>query len=665
MNWIQRVTAFLGQEVKLGGTIRNSAPAVYGSVSENGRPVSSEWSAEKAVSQGLKASTWVYASVGRISTALASVPLILERKQGEDWQPEPAHDIQKLLNRPNPFMGRQDLNERWVQSMMLAGNALHWLNIVGGKPVEMWPIYPDTIKPIKSRTEFVSGYEWKIDPTTKRVLPVAEVAHWMFPDPSDHRWGLAPLQAGANAVDLDLAAARWNRAVLANDGKPPMAVFLAEGMTLEKQREAAAFLREQVDGGSVRKLLVLGGASKVQPLSLSASDLDFLNGRRFSREEIAAVFGVPPLLLAFGESATYANLDAAKTSLWEDRVVPLLDDLCQGYMGALFPFWNLTEDTHRIRSDLSGVRALQANLKTEAEVLELRSKAMASMVAAGVPANMAASAAQLPLQDIPGGDVPRQPAQTAQGPPATKGGRFWYQRKDKSDPAAQLGRQDQWVDEIRTKVAQILLEQGSRVASAYAAGSPWETALSLDDWQTLLEAIHTAVIEAEGVVAYTSILGSITTGGGGGTFDVLADGVVDWIRERVGDMVEGITDTSKAALRAEISVGVEAGESTRDIAKRLRALSEEWSGYRAERIARTEVASAFGAAHQQSALQIQDELGMAMVKTWVATNDSRTRDEHAAIDGETVGIDEPFSIGVMQPPGGVNCRCVVTYEPVS
>lgn len=659
-------------EEKRAATVKNSAAPVFASTSQDGRPVMSTWNADKAVDEGLKVNTWVYSAVGKVAGAVASVPLVLERRRGDSWEPEPGHDIQRLLNRPNAFMGRQDLHERWAQHMCLAGNALFWLNVVGGKPVELWPVHPDTIKPIASRAEFISGYEWKMDPSTKRVLQVAEVAHWMFPDPSDLRWGLAPLKAAAGAVDLDQAAARWNRAVLANDGKPPFAVLLGgpsdRGLTQQEMQQAGAFVREQVDGGSIRKALILGNARAVAPLSMNATELDFLNGRRFSREEIGAVFGVPDILLNFGKETTYANGEGAKTHFWEDRVVPLLDDLCQGYMGALFPFWGLTEDTHRIRADLSGVRALQANLKTEAEVGKLRAEAFKTLVDAGVPPNMAAQEVGLKAQDIPGGDQPRQAlappgaaAVKAAAPMQSKGVR---QRKDRGDPpesvTERLARLDKWIAEARPRISELLLEQGSAAASAYASGQPWEPELSLNDWQALLEALHVAVIENEGGIGYAELLKVITTDGGGGTFDVLADGVTEWIDAHVGDMVKGITDTSKTNLRAEIKAGVEAGESTADIAKRIRVLSDEWSDWRADRIARTEVGSAFGAAHDQAARQI----GVPMVKTWVATGDSRTRDEHRdVLNGQTVDIDEPFSNGAMTAPNGVNCRCVTIYQP--
>ncbi|MFB9994086.1 phage portal protein [Deinococcus oregonensis] len=658
MGWKETLGMWLGLEMKLQAPAKGALPFV--SAGNDGRAVSSDWSTEKAINEGMKASTWVYTACRKVSTALASVTLIVEKRKGDEWEPDPKHPLQALLDRPNPYMSRQDMHERWVLHLMLGGNAIWHKVLVGGKPVEVWPLLPDQIKPIPSRAGFVSGYEWK-QGSDKQTLPPEQVLHWQFADPSTPYWGLSPLRAAAAAVDTDLAAVRWNRATLANDGRPPMAVFLSESLDAGQQELAARFIHGQIDGGNVRKALILGGASKVQPLALNATEMDWLQGRRFSREEIGAVFGVPPVLMVAGEGVTFANLDAAKRILWEDTVVPLLDDLCQGLSMGLLPHWG-AEGTHRIKADLSGVTALQENLKERADAAKI-------LVEAGFPINAVNQRLALGFGPVAGGDQPRAPtpAPGAAPPAATKSRPRpppRYQRKDKGedDVAARLARMDKWTLELKKKVAEVLFEQGSSVASAYAAGKPWETALNMDDWQALLEAAHLAIIESEGAVAYTALLGSITAAGGGGVFDVLADGVQEWISEHVGENIKYIDETSKLALQAEIAAGVDAGESTKDIAKRLKAVHEDWTGWRAERIARTETASAFSAAHQQSASQIADEFELELVKTWKATGDSRTRDQHAAMDGETVALDEAFSNGLMQP-GEPNCRCVVIYQP--
>lgn len=51
-----------------------------------------------------------------------------------------------------------------------------------------------------------------------------------------------------------------------------------------------------------------------------------------------------------------------------------------------------------------------------------------------------------------------------------------------------------------------------------------------------------------------------------------------------------------------------------------------------------------------------------MTHTWIDSGDSRVRDEHAAQNGETVPINEPYSNGQMVPgEGDYNCRCTERF----
>lgn len=51
------------------------------------------------------------------------------------------------------------------------------------------------------------------------------------------------------------------------------------------------------------------------------------------------------------------------------------------------------------------------------------------------------------------------------------------------------------------------------------------------------------------------------------------------------------------------------------------------------------------------------------IKTWSSVGDSRVREEHVAMDGETVRYDEAFSDGSMVPgEADWNCRCIAMYH---
>lgn len=122
------------------------------------------------------------------------------------------------------------------------------------------------------------------------------------------------------------------------------------------------------------------------------------------------------------------------------------------------------------------------------------------------------------------------------------------------------------------------------------------------------------------------------------------------------------------------------------IDKMVRAFEDEideFPRYRIERIARTEVIGASNWATNAGAQEASDELGLELVKEWIATNDARTRDmiddefDHRAMDTKKVLMDQPFMVPsrsgrepLMFPgdPAGsagniINCRCTIAYIP--
>ena len=117
-------------------------------------------------------------------------------------------------------------------------------------------------------------------------------------------------------------------------------------------------------------------------------------------------------------------------------------------------------------------------------------------------------------------------------------------------------------------------------------------------------------------------------------------------------------------INAETLQGILQGESMDKIAKRIMNV-QEMNKTQAIRSARTIVTGAENKGRQDSYARAEAD-GIILERTWIATNDSRTRHSHAVLDGETRQIDTPFSNGLMYPgdPNGRpeevwNCRCTV------
>lgn len=117
--------------------------------------------------------------------------------------------------------------------------------------------------------------------------------------------------------------------------------------------------------------------------------------------------------------------------------------------------------------------------------------------------------------------------------------------------------------------------------------------------------------------------------------------------------------------RSVITQSIIQGDSIPTIAKRLAYETANSDLNIATRNARTMITSAENGGRLES-YKRAEKMGIEMLKEWVATNDDRTRHSHAEINGEQVGVDEEFSIG-LQYPGDesgdesevYNCRCTM------
>lgn len=126
-----------------------------------------------------------------------------------------------------------------------------------------------------------------------------------------------------------------------------------------------------------------------------------------------------------------------------------------------------------------------------------------------------------------------------------------------------------------------------------------------------------------------------------------------------------------------VTQGIIQGESLMQMAERIGKATGEPSASAMMRNARTMHTSAENAGRLEAMHQAQEK-GIKMKKRWLATLDSHTRDTHADLDGQTVDVDEPFTVDVdgktmeIRYPGDPdadpklvwNCRCsLVEVDP--
>jgi SPP1 gp7 family putative phage head morphogenesis protein len=88
--------------------------------------------------------------------------------------------------------------------------------------------------------------------------------------------------------------------------------------------------------------------------------------------------------------------------------------------------------------------------------------------------------------------------------------------------------------------------------------------------------------------------------------------------------------------------------------------------YRAQNIARTELANAYNAGGYGATkdAQAQGYIGDCK-KIWLTADDERVCPECGVLDGDSVNMDALFKNGGLLPPAHPSCRCAVAYEEIT
>lgn len=378
--------------------VKQVAPLLVSS-SASGQKQWHNWNTETAVKEGFKASTWVYDCCRALMDNASSVKWYPKELQGDDWAKiEGEHQLKALIERPNAYFSQQRLIETMVAHLYLGGNAILKKVVVRGTEVaELWVLPPQRVYPVPHSTLYLEKYVYVLDGAETDIKP-EEIIHVQFPDPSNEFWGISPLMAGARAVDTDIAAVEFNFYSLKNRGVFD-AMFTIDGMVSDAQWNKNEEMIKNTYCGpeNSRKAMLLSGIdTKFQQLSISPAEMDFLNSRRWSANEICALYRVPPIIIGLYDEATYSNAQIARAIFWLDTIIPLLRRLRDAFNWSLV--WPHYGKGYELDFDLSSVQALRS-------VFADQVGAAMQLWQMGVPFNEINRKLELGFADIDGGDV--------------------------------------------------------------------------------------------------------------------------------------------------------------------------------------------------------------------------------------------------------------------
>ena len=143
----------------------------------------------------------------------------------------------------------------------------------------------------------------------------------------DAFYGYGPLQAGILAADLSTSMNEYETNLFLNRAHPDWALTMPAdvGKPTPDQRKRTEEEWNKKYRGIKKggKLAFLFGGAELKQLSLSPKDMAFLQGRKATLKEIAAIFGVPLSKLTT-EDVNRANAEAGDYSYMKDTILPRL-----------------------------------------------------------------------------------------------------------------------------------------------------------------------------------------------------------------------------------------------------------------------------------------------------------------------------------------------------
>ena len=257
------------------------------------------------------------------------------------------------------------LFEAFYGYLQLGGNGFFETVLSGETPLALIALRPDTLKMGQDDRGNPTGWEQESEGRTRRFPRDAATGrcalfHMRLFNPLSGCHGLSPLSAARQAVDLHNRGAVWAKALLENSARPSGALVhdpaSGERLTDDQFERLKSELETNFTGPlQAGRPLVLEGGLDWKSISLSPTDMDFIQLRREAAREIALAFGVPPMLLGLPGDNTYANYREANQAFWRQTIIPLVNKTAAGLTGWLSGFYG---DELAITPDLDGVPAL-------------------------------------------------------------------------------------------------------------------------------------------------------------------------------------------------------------------------------------------------------------------------------------------------------------------
>jgi HK97 family phage portal protein len=276
-------------------------------------------------------STTVYACVRVLAESVAALPLILYKKDGDRTRQAIEHPLYSILNfRPNRLQSSYEFRSLLMAWLCLHGNAYVEIVRSKGEVTALWPMRPDRmiIRMLPTgELDYVfaqpGGPTYHLDPDS--ILHVKALS-------TDGLIGYSPIMAAKQAIGLDLVMGRFASTYFGSGARLGGVLTSPETLGDEGIRNIReSFKKMYTSPSQWHELLILEEGLKYEQFKVTSEEAQVLESRRYSVEDIARIFRVPPHMVGSLDKSNYSNIESLSREFIQNTLTPWLVNFESSY----------------------------------------------------------------------------------------------------------------------------------------------------------------------------------------------------------------------------------------------------------------------------------------------------------------------------------------------
>ena len=658
---------------------------------------------------------WVYAANQVIADDCSAVRLKLMHKMTDGDEEEVySHEVLDLLDDPNMVITAKQLWNLYYSYLNLTGEAYILKLDQNGNPLTNKAKLPSALFPLPSHLcEFHIGEK---DWNESYVMfngdryPISAILRDINPDPENIYQGMSIVRKASLTVDTDIQMKRWNNKLFKNGARPGVVVEVPDQLKDDAYNRLKQQFDEQYRGvGNAFNRVILEGGAKMSPFMMTTQDLDFLESKRFTRDEILAMFKVSGSNLGITEDVNRANAEAQDYAYAKRCIKPRLEQFIDFMNKRLLrPIYGgeyvlSYEDPVPENAEMR-LQEAQAGVNSWLTIDEVRDMYGREALPNGDGDKLYVPMGNVPINELSMlvGSESNENASDTSNDSEGNSNADEGEEGDTSEPASPKALKERTeIGEAKVKdytmkslkyermiqrsarkmfnkqtqdVKDWLRDHAKTLDKSFIKRKDW--ASDMIDWEEYnnsfsneLFKIFAIIVDEIGTEAFNKLVE--------GSFDPYTETIQNFLKNNSLKVAKGVNAETEKQIRATLAQGIRENETVQELSARIMQVFGTASTYRAYMIAQTESAMA----ENYADVQAWTQTGVVIAKEWYTARDENVCGFCHDMDKKVIPLDGAFfekgditefidgkgnahamtldyrTIG--EPPLHPNCRCVL------